>query len=70
MYDLKRYVESTYKFNCSIIDLQHINYLTYHSTSEKFVEYIIQNISVDKIKEALKVAITNMYEEDNEISVD
>jgi len=42
MYDLKRYVESTYKFNCSIIDLQHINYLTYHSTSEKFVEYIIQ----------------------------
>lgn len=42
MYDLKRYVESTYKFDCITIDLQHINYLTYHSTSEHFMEYVIQ----------------------------
>ena len=42
MYDLERYVESTYKFDCITIDLQHINYLTYHSTSEHFMEYVIQ----------------------------
>ena len=29
---------------------------------QKFVEYIIQNITVDEIKDALKVAITEMYE--------
>jgi hypothetical protein len=28
---------------------------------KKFVEYIIQNVTVDEIKEALKIAITNMY---------
>ena len=29
---------------------------------EKFVEYIIENITVNEIKEALKIAITDMYE--------
>jgi hypothetical protein len=31
--------------------------------NEKFVEYIIQDITVDKIKDALKIAITEMYEQ-------
>ena len=42
MYDLKRYVEYTYKFDCSLIDLQRVNHLTYHSTSKQFMEYSIQ----------------------------
>jgi len=33
---------------------------------EKFIEYIIQDIKVDKIKESLKTAIYDMYENNNE----
>jgi hypothetical protein len=35
---------------------------SFDAGDKKFVEYIIQNITVDEIKEALKVAITEMYE--------
>ncbi len=42
---------------------------SFDNAQEKFVEYILEDVTVDKIKEALKIAITEMYEsDDNDIT--
>jgi len=36
---------------------------------EKFIEYIVDDITVDEIKDALKIAIKEMYEENKKLSL-
>jgi hypothetical protein len=41
---------------------------SFEDGNEKFIEYIIEHITVDEIKDALKISLTNMYEDINDIS--
>jgi hypothetical protein len=43
-------------------NLYYIAKESFDEGEKKFVEYIIGDIEVDKIKEAIKIAIMNMYE--------
>jgi len=55
-------VEMTLTISLPSKSLYDISKNSFDQGDKKFIEYIIENISISKIKDSLKIAIKNMYE--------